>query len=162
MKKITILIILFFFGCKSIDFHKQICKVSSINLNDKYHRNIFSKLKESLKDSEKIIYYYQPNFTFDNNDFSGIVYDLKYNKFYFINFKNDNLLMSETPNNSYSKYQKNNILLYLGDGQDKLISISDSCQYSGPKIFDYLYEINLIDKNQNKEFVFKNFYPCID
>lgn len=162
MKKISILIVLFFFGCKSLDFHKKICKVSSIDLNDKYQKKIFSKLKESLKDSEKIIYYYQPDFTFDNNDFSGVIYDLKYSKFYFINFKNNNILISETPNNSYSHYQKNNVLLYLGDGKGKLNSVSDSCFYSGPKIFDYLYEISLTDKNQNREFVFKNFYPCID
>jgi hypothetical protein len=162
MKKIAILILLLSFGCKSLDFHNQICKVSSINLNDKYQKSVFSKLKKSLKNSEKIIYYYQPSFTFDNNDFSGVIYDFKYSKFYFINFKNNNILISETPNNSYSNYQKNNTLLYLGDGQSKLTSISDSCFYSGPKIFDYLYEINLTDKNQNKEFVFKNFYPCVD
>ena len=81
---------------------------------------------------------------------------------FFINLKNNNISISETPNNPYSNYQKNNILLYLGKEQGKLTSISDNCFYSGPKIFDYLYEINLTDKNLNKEFVFKNFYTCID
>ena len=129
---------------------------------EKYQKNIFFKLKKSLRDSETIIYYYQPNFTFDNNDFSGVLYDLEHSKFYFINLKNNNISISETPNNPYSNYQKNNILLYLGKEQGKLTNISDNCFYSGPKIFDYLYEINLTDKNLNKEFVFKNFYPCID
>ncbi|RBA27984.1 hypothetical protein [Flavobacterium tibetense] len=162
MKKIILLIVMLTFGCKTSDFHKQICKISSINLNDKYQKNIFFKLKKSLRDSETIIYYYQPNFTFDNNDFSGVLYDLEHSKFYFINLKNNNISISETPNNPYSNYQKNNILLYLGKEQGKLTNISDNCFYSGPKIFDYLYEINLTDKNLNKEFVFKNFYPCID
>jgi hypothetical protein len=162
MKKFILFIFLTFLGCKSVNYHKELSKVSSINLNNKYQKDIFYKLNNSLKDSKSIIYYYQPSFNFDSNDFSGVIYDLNSSKFYYINIENNKIEINESSNNPYSNYHKNNILLYLDNNQFKFTSISDSCFYSGPKIYDHIFEINLENTCSNKEVIFKNFYPCLE
>ena len=154
-------------GCNSQKFYKEIkslyYKGGNVKNNNKdINKELFKQLENKLVNSNHIVYYYQPDYSVSDNNFRGVVYDIE-NKIYF-HIKGidiNNIIIDTVPNSPYSKYQFDNINLFMSNQSDELTSRGENCDYSGVNIYDNIYEINLT-KNISNKFYFKNYYYCLD
>jgi len=163
MKKVIFICILIIFNsCTNPKFFNEFNEINNaLHLRKKEHKLVFKKLENQLLDTKKIVYYFQPSFNINDDDFTGVVYDIDKKVYYYINYKNKNINVDFSFKNSFSNYQIYNIDLFVNANLDKIKYQSDKCSYSGPKSFDYLFFIDL-EKNQNRKLVFKNYFYCYD
>lgn len=155
-------------GCNSPKFYNEINSlynkgntIKNYNKKD-INKELFKKIQNKLIKSNHIIYYYQPNFSISDNNFTSIVFDVDNKVFFYIKGINiNNIIIDTIPNSAYSKYQLDNINLYLSNQKNKLTDKGEDCDYSGVNVYDNIYEINLLKKVKNK-FYFKNYFYCKD
>jgi hypothetical protein len=165
--KFTLLfVILLQISCSSPKFYKEIRSLyysESRTIFSQYkdgNRDVLKLLESKLTNSNHILYYVQSDFSTSTDNLTSILYDVE-NKFYFhIKVEDSKVIIDTIPNSRYSEYQLDNISTYIKGQSEKLISLGDTCDYSGVQIYDNIYEINLREKKKSK-FYFHNYYKCI-
>ncbi|WP_130736863.1 hypothetical protein [Flavobacterium sp. J27] len=164
----SFLILLLNNGCNSPKFYNEIKrmyfkeKLTHNSLKKDINKELFKRIQDRLVQTEHIIYYYQPDYSVSDNNFSGIILDVDNGIYFYIKRKNINEIIIDTiPNSAYSKYQIDNINLFINNEKEKLKKMGDKCTYSGVNVYDNIYEIDLV-KNMSNKFYFKNYFYCLD
>lgn len=174
-KKFIILCLLLFiicFGCTNPRFYSEVLTAYNKEVNgaailsNDQHKLVFKSLDDELKNVEHIIYHYSPYPEWNSKQFSGAIYDLSNDKYYY--FENSKkhprkLAISEKypyPKDNYHKFIIDNFRNGKIDFLKKLGEISG---HSGIRTREVIYDINLKEKSHDRytfeDFLFMNGKP---
>jgi len=174
---INLLLILVCLGCTTPKFYTEITSTYPKEKKDDYllkssikpHKIVFRTLEDKLKNSKHIIYHYAPNAEWDSKEFSGVVYDVDNNKYYY--FENSKkhpskLIVSDVyqyPNDNYYKFVIDN---FRNGKIEYLKKLGEISGHSGVRTEEVIYDINLNEKKSNRyvfqDFLFMNGKPTKD
>jgi len=134
------------------------------------HKLVLNKLSSYLHNSNHIIYHYSRTTTkWKGKEFSGVVYDVDNNKYYYVynneitprKIKVDFVYMNQDDN-----YYKFIIQNYLKGKIDYLKKLGEFSNHSGYRISEVIYDINLkydtIQKHVFSDFFFMDGKPTLD
>src|SRR5690606_9910787 len=89
---ILLLFVISLISCGTPKFYNEIISTYPEGKQDDYimkssikpHKLVLRKLEKSLKNSNHIIYHYAPDATWYSKEFSGVVFDVENNKYYYV------------------------------------------------------------------------------
>ena len=164
MKKllITILFALLTISCAKPIFFKEIKEINSkMGIGSSFEKKLFKEVEKKIPNSDHILYYLHPFFEKDYTHCTGIIYDYKSKKYFYIEYFGSKIEILESTNDPSLLYQKENINLYLQNKYDEILTKSKKCLISGYNTYDYIYEIDLeTGINVNKSII--HFFLCTE
>ncbi|MCF6167976.1 hypothetical protein [Lutibacter sp.] len=174
---ISLLFILLCLGCATPKFYQEILSTYPKGKKDDFilkssispHKIVFKSLKDELKNSSHIIYHFSPNAEWYSKEFSGVIYDVDNNRYYY--FENSNkhprkITVSEEypyPEDNYYKFVIDN---FRNGKIDYLKKLGEISGHSGYRTNEVIYDINLKKNSYNRytfeDFLFMNGKPTKD
>ncbi len=132
-------------------------RIKGYNMN----KLVLKKMRDELKNTNHILYYYSPDSSFSSNKFWFTIYDVD-NKIYYslenndLNNKQIDLIKKtdnlDDPSDGYALFVFNNYI----NNNCELIKNKGNVNISGARTYEAIYEIDLTNK-ENKYCYFKNF-----
>lgn len=155
------------FGCTAPKFYTELISTYPSGKKDDYvmnssispHKLVLNALKDKLQNTAHIIYHYAPNPEWDSKEFSGVVYDVENDKYYYFENSKEHprkLSVSENyqhPDDNYYKFVIDNFRKGKIDYLKKLGEISN---LSGYTAHEAIYDIDL-KNGTNKRYTFGDF-----
>lgn len=164
---LSAVIILICFGCKAPKFYTELVSTYPSGKQDDYimnssispHKLVLNALKEELQNTKHIIYHYAPDSEWNSEKFSGVVYDVENDKYYYFENSKEHprkLSVSEKyqyPDDNYYKF----IIDNFRDGKiDYLKKLGETSNLSGYTAHEAIYDIDL-KNGTNKRYTFGDF-----
>ncbi|MCH4824590.1 hypothetical protein ML462_15560 [Gramella lutea] len=167
---ILFILILTFSNCKSPKFYNELSKFESeTGLNFKSYKLVLKELDRKYQTSDHIIFQYSLIPEWNSNEFSGVIYDVDLNEYYY--FENTKkkprrIIIKEEypfPEDNYYEFVIEN---YMNRKVDYLQKLGESSNLSGITSTNVIYDINLntgnIDRFTYKDFLFMEGEPKVD
>lgn len=181
---ILIFIVIFFTGCSTPKFYSEIKSTyeSYQTLVSEYgkeavskssfdpHKLVMKKLSSYLQDSNHIIYHYAISTKkWQGNEFSGVVFDIENNKYYYVtnSEKRPRKIQMDTiykhPDNNYYKFIIDN---YRQGKIEYLKKLGEASRHSGIGTWEVIYDIDLstnsVQKHTFRDILFLDNKPLIE
>lgn len=165
------------YGCSTPKFYNEIISTYPEGKQDDYvmkssikpHKLVLRKLEKSLKNSNHIIYHYVPEATWYSKEFSGIVFDVENNKYYY--FTNSRNRPRKVQVDTVYKYSNDNYYKFIIENYcqgkiDYLKKLGKISNHSGYRTSVVIYDINLksdtIQRYTFRDFLFLDGKPLIE
>ena len=150
-------------------YEKEINRNLFMNSAINPHKIIFKTLKKELKDSKHIIYLYSPSSNWDSKVFSGAVYDIDNNMYYYFNNSESRplkLTVSQTHSYSDDNYCRFVIDNFINGNIGYLKKLGQISNHSGIRTEQVIFDVNLSEGKSSKytfsDFLFMNGKPTKD
>lgn len=150
-------------------YQKEVNRSFLLNSSMKPHKIIFKTLKKELIDSNHIIYFYSPDSNWDSKVFSGAVYDVDNNMYYYFNNSESRpleLTISHTHSYSGDNYYNFVIDNFRNGKIGYLKKLGQISNHSGIRTEQAIFDVNLREgKSSNytfRDFLFMNGKPTND
>jgi len=171
------LITLICFGCTTPKFYAELTSTypkgkqddDVMNAPISPHKLVLNALRDELQNTEHIIYHYSPYPEWDSKEFSGAVYDVEKDKYYYFENSKEHpkkLSVSENyqyPNDNYYKFVIDN---FRKGRIDYLKKLGETSNLSGYTAHDAIYDIDLKNGTSKRytfgDFLFMNGKPTKD
>lgn len=171
------LAILICFGCTTSKFYAELISTYPTGKQDDYlmnssispHKLVLNKLKDELRNTQHIIYHYSPYPEWNSKKFSGVIYDVEMDKYYYFENSEEHpkkLSVSEKyqyPDDNYYKFVIDN---FRKGKIDYLKKLGETSNLSGYTAHDAIYDIDLKKGISNRytfgDFLFMNGKPTND
>ncbi|TPD69789.1 hypothetical protein FJA49_07735 [Flavobacterium microcysteis] len=129
-------------------------RIKGYNMN----KLVLKKMRNELKNTNHILYYYSPDPSFSSNKFWFIIYDVDNKVYYNIennDFNNKQIDLIEKTDKLSEKFALFVFNNYMNNNCE-LLKSKGNVNISGVRTYEAIYEINLTNK-ENKHCYFKNF-----
>ena len=157
---ISFVVMLTFSNCKAPKFYEEISKFEQeAGLNFNPYQLVLKEINKKHETSNHIIFQYSPKPEWNSKEFSGVIYDVDQNNYYY--FKNTEkkpkkIIVKESypfPEDNYYKFVIDN---YLNGKIEYLQKLGEASQLSGITTTNVIYDIDL-SLEKVKRFTYKDF-----
>ena len=157
-------------SCKAPKFYEQVSKFENeagVNFNP--YKLVLNEFEKMHGTSDHIIFQYSPKPDWNSKEFSGVIYDVDQDEYYYFENTEKNprmiILKSEYPfpQDNYYKFVIDN---YMKGKIDYLQRLGETAQLSGITTTNVIYDIDLnsdkVERFTFKDFLFMNGKPTTE